>query len=64
MSAASYTNLALEVHEKDGNVEAVGVSLLHTSALQCQMGEFKAAHKSLYQFLAMVEGPFRLSDTI
>lgn len=55
MSAASYTSLALEVHERDGNVEAVGASLLHSSALQCQLGDFKAAHRTLYTFLQMVE---------
>lgn len=45
----------LQVHEKDGNVEASGISLLHSSALQCQAGDFKGAHRSIYQFLAMVE---------
>ena len=55
MSATSYTNLALEVHEHDGNVEAVGVSLLHLAAIQTQQGNFKGAHKTLYQFLTMVE---------
>jgi len=55
MSATSYTNLALEVHEHDENVEAVGVSLLHLAAIQTQQGNFKGAHKTLYQFLTMVE---------
>ena len=55
MSATSYTKLALEVHELDEDIEAVGVSLLHLSAIECQLSNFKGAHRTLYQFLAMVE---------
>ena len=55
LSAMSYTKMALRDHEELGNVDYVCISKLHQSAILSQSGEFKDAHKLLFEVLAMVE---------
>jgi len=55
MSAMTYTNMALADHEELGNLDNICICLLHIAAIQSQAGQFKDAHKMLYQVLAMVE---------
>jgi len=60
-SAVSYAEAAMELYEGVRDMEGVAVCLLHLSAIYSQLGEFKKAHKLIFEFLAMVEGG-RLSD--
>jgi tetratricopeptide (TPR) repeat protein len=60
-SAVSYAEAAMELYEGARDMEGVAVCLLHLSAIYSQLGEFKKAHKLIFEFLAMVEGG-RLSD--
>lgn len=55
VAAFSNTKQAIEVHEKNNNTNCIAIGLLHQSAIECQLGRFKDAHKTLYLFLAMVE---------
>ena len=60
-SAVSYAEAAMELYEGARDMEGVSVCLLHLAAIYSQLGEFKKAHKLIFEFLAMVEGG-RLSD--
>lgn len=60
-SAVSYAEAAMALYEGARDMEGVSVCLLHLAAIYSQLGEFKKAHKLIFEFLAMVEGG-RLSD--
>lgn len=62
-SAMINSKKALEIHEELMDRESVAVSLSHIAVCQFLLGDFKATHKTLYQFLAMVEeGRLRFSE--
>ena len=50
-----HTNLARALHEKLKNHDGAGAGLLQVAIVECFQGKFKACHKTLYQFLAMIE---------
>ena len=57
--------MARALHEKLKNHDGAGAGLLQVAIVECFQGKFKACHKTLYQFLAMIEdgrlGMFRMS---
>jgi len=55
LAAMSYSSAALESYEASGNMDGVAGCLLHLAAAQSMLGHHKAAHKQLFEFLAMVE---------
>jgi hypothetical protein len=55
MSAMSYTKMALKDHEELENIDFVCIGKLHQSAILTLNGDFKDAHKLLFEVLAMVE---------
>ena len=55
MSAMSYTKMALKDHEDLQNLDYICIGKLHMSAILSQSGNFKEAHKLIFEVLAMVE---------
>ncbi|KAJ1419577.1 hypothetical protein B484DRAFT_421583 [Ochromonadaceae sp. CCMP2298] len=61
IAALGYSKQAMELYEGADNMDGVGTCLLHIAAVHSQVGDFKEAHRQLFQFLAMVESG-RLAD--
>jgi len=55
LAAISYSSAALESYEVSGNIDGVAGCLLHLAAAKSLLGQHKAAHKQLFEFLAMVQ---------
>ena len=50
-----HTKLAAALHEKLRNNDGIAAGLLQVAVVECFQAKFKECHKTIYQFLAMIE---------